>query len=116
MPEGADSLVRFEDTDENNGYVESISRTVCGKNYRLKGEIIKKGDTVLRRGERLNSADIGILASLNYGLIKVHKQPVVQSSLQGDELADIGKEIQDGHIETSMHTPYIQKLKVQRPP
>lgn len=98
MPEGADSVVKFEDADEENGYVEVFLEIMSGKNYRLAGETIKKGDTVLRRGERLNSADIGILASLNYGLVKVYKQPVVAIISTGDELADIGKDIQAGHI------------------
>lgn len=112
MPEGADSVVKFEDADEENGYVEVFLETVRGKNYRLAGENIKKGDTVLRRGERLSSADIGILASLNYGLIKVYKQPVVAIISTGDELADIGKEIQAGHTRNvNAYTIYSEVKK-----
>ena len=98
IPEGADSVIQFEDTEEEAGYVKIFSETVKYKNYRFAGENIKRGDKVLQKGDRLRSADVGILASLNYNAVKVYKQPTVSIISTGDELADIGEETQIGQI------------------
>lgn len=98
IPNGADSVIQFEDTEEGDGYVK-IFREITGyENYRFAGENIKKGDNVLQKGDRLNSADVGILASLNHGTVSVYRQPTVSIISTGDELAEIGDEIQIGQI------------------
>jgi molybdopterin molybdotransferase len=98
IPKGADSVVQFEDTEEENGHVNIFHEAKKHENYRFAGENIKRGDCVLQRGDRLNSADVGILASLNYGTVKVYRQPTVSIISTGDELADIGEEIQVGQF------------------
>lgn len=98
IPEGADSVIRFEDTYEETGYVKIFREMTRYENYRRAGENIKKGDNVLCKGERLSSANVGILASLNYDAVKVYKQPTVSIISTGDELADIGEAIQIGQI------------------
>ena len=98
IPEGADSVVRFEDTEEEADYIKILSETAKYNNYRSAGENIKKGDRVLQKGDRLRSADVGILVSLNYNTVKVYKQPTVSIISTGDEIADIGEEIKIGQI------------------
>jgi molybdopterin molybdotransferase len=98
IPEGADSVIQFEDTEEEAGYVKIFSETVKYKNYRFAGENINRGDRVLQKGDRLRSADVGILASLNYSAVKVYKQPTVSIISTGDELAEIGEATQFGQI------------------
>ncbi|MFH0994680.1 MAG: gephyrin-like molybdotransferase Glp [Pseudomonadota bacterium] len=98
IPEGADSVVRFEDTEEKAGYIKILNETAKYNNYRSAGENIKKGDRVLQKGDRLRSADVGILVSLNYDTVKVYKQPTVAIISTGDEIADIGEEIQTSRI------------------
>lgn len=98
IPEGADSVIKFEDTEEEAGYVNIFRKAVKYDNCRTAGENIKTGDCVLYKGNRLRSADIGILASLNYSEVKVYKQPTVSIISTGDELADIGEEIRSGQI------------------
>ena len=64
------------------------------------------------KGDRLNSADIGILASLNYNAVKVYKQPTVSIISTGDELADIGEEIKIGQIRNvNAYTLYSEVKK-----
>ena len=104
-------MVRFEDTVEEAGYV-IIFREIMKNNYcRFAGENIKKGDTVLHKGDRLNSADIGILASLNYKTVSVYKQPSVSIISTGDELADIGEEIKMGQIRNINAYTIFSELK-----
>ena len=47
IPEGADAVIPFEDTEEEDGYVKIFCEAIKYKNYRFAGENIKKGDTVL---------------------------------------------------------------------
>jgi molybdopterin molybdotransferase len=98
MPEGADAVVQFEDTKEEGGIVTIFCQATKYENYRNAGENIRRGEGVLYKGNRLSSADVGILASLNYNTVKVYKQPTVSIISTGDELAGIGEEIQLGKI------------------
>jgi len=98
MPAGADSVIKFEDTEEGKGYVKLFKETDKYDNYRSAGENIKIGDRVLHRGDRLNSADIGILVSLNCSSVKVYKQPTVSIISTGDELIEVGEDIKNGLI------------------
>ncbi len=112
VPEGADSIVQFEDTEEDNGYVKIFRQAARHENYRFAGESIKRGDSVLQKGDRLNSADVGILASLNYGVVKVYRRPTVSIISTGDELADIGEKIQVGQIRNvNAYTLYSEVKK-----
>jgi molybdopterin molybdotransferase len=112
IPPGADSVVQIEDTEEEAGYVKIFRETVKYENYRIAGESIKKGDRVLCKGDRLNSADIGILALLNYGTVKVYKQPTVSIISTGDELVDISEKIQTGQTrDVNAYTLYSEVKK-----
>jgi molybdopterin molybdotransferase len=112
IPEGADSVVRFEDTEEEARCVKIFREVVKHENYRTAGENINKRDHVLCKGDRLSSADVGILASLNYNTVKVYKQPTVSIISTGDELADIGEKTQTSRIRNvNAYTLYSEVRK-----
>lgn len=112
IPEGADSVIQFEDTEEKEGYVKIFREAAKHDNYRFSGESIKRGDRVLRKGDRLSSADVGVLAALNYDKVKVYKQPTVSIISTGDELAEIGEEIKAGQIRNvNAYTLYAEIKK-----
>ena len=98
MPEGTNSVIPLEETEEDDSYVKIFRETLKFENRRSAGENIKKGDKVLHKGDRLRSADIGILASLDCITVKVYKPPTVTIFSTGDELADAGESIQNGQI------------------
>ena len=111
IPESADSVIQFEDTEEEAGYVKIFRGTVKRENFRFAGENIKKGDRVLQKGDRLRSANTGILASINYNRVNVYKQPTVSIISTGDELADIGEELQNGQIRNANAYTLHSELK-----
>lgn len=111
VPEGADSIVQFEDTEENNNRVKIFRKMEKYENYRFAGESIKKGDIVLTRGDRLTSADLGLLASLNYNRIIVYKRPTVAIISTGDEIIDINEEIKPGKIRNSNSYTLYSEVK-----
>lgn len=98
MPQGADAVVKVEETQERGGLVRVFGATAPYRNYRVAGENIKRGDVVLYRGDRLGSADLGILASLNRDTVRVYRQPRVAVISTGDELAGLGEEMEFGRI------------------
>ncbi len=98
IPRGADAVIQVEDTEEEGGYVRVFRQATRFENYRFAGESIKVGDTILNRGDRLTSAKVGILASLNHNTVSVYRQPTVSIISTGNELADIGEDMQFGQI------------------
>jgi molybdopterin molybdotransferase len=109
VPNGADVVVPFEDTDEVDLKQASISRDeigvrVClpeGSNIRRRGEDIAKGELVLERGRLLCPAEIGVLASLGKSMVWVIRRPVVGILATGDEVSEIDQHLQPGKIYNS---------------
>jgi molybdopterin molybdotransferase len=98
MPEGADTVVRVEDTQEHNGEVHILTRADTGANVRHPGEDMRKGDTVLTAGRALRPADIGLLASLGIAIVQVRRRPTVAILATGDELVELGQALAPGQI------------------
>ena len=107
IPDGADAVVKFEDTDETQqagGPIKRIGilKTVeKGKNIRYAGEDIGKEQLVLKRGTILRPSEIGVLASLGIARAKVIRRPSVAILATGDELAEMGQPLTGGRIYNS---------------
>ena len=106
IPEGADAVVPFEDTDE-------VERRASGRplleiairedvppaaNVRPAGQDVRAGERVLESGTVLRSAEIGVLAALGRSGVHVIRRPVVAILATGDELVDVGQDLQAGSI------------------
>jgi molybdopterin molybdotransferase len=106
LPGGADAVVQFEKTDETVRKKEGqpldtigiLEPAAPGLNVRLKGEDIRPGQVVLKKGTLLRPAGIGILASLGNATAAVIRRPVVSVLSTGDELCPAGKPLQPGQI------------------
>ncbi len=95
IPQGADSVVIVEETEkeaENN--VKVFKETKGGKNRRRASEDIKKGELVISKGTSVNSAHVGILASLGKAAVKVTRKPKVAVLATGDEIIDIDEKLE----------------------
>ncbi|MBN1366068.1 MAG: molybdopterin molybdotransferase MoeA [Syntrophaceae bacterium] len=89
IPEGADSVIRQEDTLKNGRTVVIYTSAKKGENIRFAGEDVRKGELVIKKGSFLHSADIGMLAALGKAFISVYQKPRVAIISTGDELVDI---------------------------
>lgn len=98
IPAGADCVIPVEDTEEDTGYVTLFREVSPFENYRFAGESVKKGDLVLDRGERLGSAHMGALASLNCAGARVYARPKVSIIATGNEVVEPGQNIAEGQI------------------
>ena len=89
LPEGADSVIRQEDTDLGAETVAILKDRDVGVNIRRVGEDIRRGQTVLRAGTALGPAHLGVLASLAVAHPLVHRRPRVAILGSGDEIVDV---------------------------
>jgi len=98
MPDGADTVVRVEDTDNGRETVTINASTPKGIAVRQAGEDLRRGEVVLRRGTSLRHADIGVLASIGRARVNVVRRPNVAVLSTGDELVDIDEQPGPGQI------------------
>jgi len=112
LPEGADSVIRQEDTDEGAEIVTIIKDRDVGVNTRTVGEDIRKGSTVLAEGTELGPAQLGVLASLAVAHPLVYRRPRIAILGSGDEIVDIDQpeEILSGRKIASSNTHTLVAL------
>ncbi len=107
VPGSADSVVRFEDTDEaqrrgpDTDEIGILCEVKPGLNIRKAGEDIVRGAVVLKKGTVLRPAEIGVLASLGMSKAKVIRRPVVAVLATGNELVEIERPLPAGKIYNS---------------
>ena len=98
MPDGADTIVRVEDTDNRTDTVTITAATRPGTSVRAAGEDLKQGETILRRGTVLRAAEIGVLATLGRKTVSVVRRPRVAVLSTGDELVELDEQLKPGQI------------------
>lgn len=86
MPEGADTVVRVEDTTVEDGKVRISMAVESGTSVRLPGGDVRAGSTVFTAGVRLTPAHVGVLATIGVVAPWVAKRPVAAVMSTGDEL------------------------------
>jgi len=106
IPAGADSVVKFEDTDESQrkGNITEIGilhEVKAGTNIRRAAEDIAQGSLVLTAGTVIRPSEVGVLASLGRSTVKVIRRPVVAILATGNELVDINQPLPPGKIYNS---------------
>jgi molybdopterin molybdotransferase len=94
VPAGADSVQQVELTRElDDGRTVEIQEAVrAGRSIVKRGSEIKKGETVLRSGERINAAMIAVLAAFGYARVKVSRKPRLAVLATGSELVSVDRE------------------------
>jgi molybdopterin molybdotransferase len=89
VPEGADAVVRMEESRKEDGRVAILAGAEVGQEIRRAGEDVQPGEKVISRGEVIRPAEVGMLAALGRSFISVHQRPLVAVVATGDELTDI---------------------------
>lgn len=130
IPKGADSVIMVEDTalleerkfapaavkkgvrTSGKEFIKVFKEMESGDNIRKKGESIKKGELMISKGALLNSAHLGLLASIGCANVSVTRKPKIAILTTGDELLGLNEKLKPGKIYSSnTYTLYSQVIK-----
>ena len=102
IPEGADAVVPQELVEVlENGDVRFKETPTLGAWIRRRGSDIVQGSIVLKKGDRLTPAAIGMLASIGRAYVTVYRRLRVGIFFAGDELVQPGEPLPPGGIYNS---------------
>ncbi len=102
VPDGTDAVLMAENAEEVER--EGIKRVrvreavAPGKHVGQIGEDVETGSVVVTRGRRLRPQDVGVLASVGAGEVRVIRRPLVKLVVTGDELLLPGSAPKDASI------------------
>jgi molybdopterin molybdotransferase len=107
MPAGTDTIVIQEVARRDGSRVVIPPGQKKAQNVRYAGEDLKAGIAVLRSGKWIGPADLGLIASLGIGELKVKRRLKVAFFATGDELASIGAPLREGEVyDSNRYTLY----------
>ena len=101
IPRGADAVVMLEQTElsEEGAPAIELRRAVApGQFISYAGSDIARGETLLRRGTRIGSREIGMLAACGLAEVEVVRRPKVAVLSTGDELVQPGEPLKPGGV------------------
>jgi molybdopterin molybdotransferase len=102
MPQGADAVIRVEDSHEISFKIIQINRVAqFGNDVRPQGENMRDGDVVLMSGTEITPGVIGILATVKATTVNVFRRPRVAILSTGNELEGINEPVDPNKIPDS---------------
>jgi molybdopterin molybdotransferase len=113
IPNGADTVIRVEDTDILDDVVKILTPSAIGANIRLLGENLRTNDIVLKKDTEIGSAETGILAMVKKSCVLVYKQPTIAVLSTGDELEALDEPFDPKKIPDANSHTVIAELRRQ---
>ncbi len=103
MPDGADTVIRYEDVDMRDGAaaVRDDARVDARQNIHFRGSDRVGGKVVVPRGTRLYATHIAALASVGAARVAVAAQPRVVVISTGNELVGVDADVLPHQIRQS---------------
>ena len=102
VPQGADAVIRVEDTQPSAENLVQINAAVRpGNDIRLRGEGMRNGEVVLAAGTEITPGVTGVLATVKQSRVQVYRHPRVAILSTGNELEDIDDPVDPDKIPNS---------------
>lgn len=102
LPNGADTVVMFEETESTDKEVElRASEVGPEQNLLRRGTVMRQGELVLSQGRRLGPMDIGLLGEVGQDPVRVNRRPNVSVLATGNELVPASETPPSGAIRNS---------------
>lgn len=101
VPVGADAVIMVEYSSESGGLVWFSKGAGKGDNIALRGEDMKKGQLIMRRGAVIGVQHIAALAAAGRGLVKCGALPSVSLVNTGGEIVPPGRPLGKNRIYNS---------------
>ena len=101
LANGCDTVIRVEDTQEQDNTVSIFSVRKQGQDIRHKGEEFQVGALLLHKRTKISAPQAALLASVGISKIKTFKPCEVAILVTGSELVSVGDSIADYQIRDS---------------
>lgn len=98
IPNGADTVVKQEETDGQDREVRIRKSQNPYENYCPAGEDFRTGDLLIEKGTRLDAVRIGIASAAGYHSVQVRKKVKIAVLTTGNELCLPGRTLRPGQI------------------
>ncbi len=98
VPEGSDAVIMQEEVECRDHSILLKRLPHQGENIRLQGSDLRKGTRILKQGQYLDAAALGLLASLGFQNVNVYHKPRVAYFSTGDELRSLDDLLEPGQI------------------
>jgi molybdopterin molybdotransferase len=110
LPQGADAVVMFERVEPPDKDIVHIPGPIPpGHNRMPRGREMRAGDVVVPAGAVLDSAKLGVLASVGAAEVLVQPRPIVAIASTGDEIVPCDQKPGPGQIRNS-NTPLLAAM------
>ncbi len=107
MPKGSDTVVIQELAQADGDRVRIPAGQKRGQHRRLAGEDLAAGKPVLKAGQPVGPAELGLIASLGLAEVTVRRRLRVAFFSTGDELASVGSVLKPGEVyDSNRYTLY----------
>lgn len=116
IPPGANAVIIQENCRHENGRIVTVCPVRTGDNVRLRGQDVRTGAVIARRGDCLDAATLGVLASCGLAGVDVVRKPRVSIVSTGSELVAPGVPLAPGQIYNSnlfCLTALLQQLQCE---
>lgn len=106
IPDDVDAVVMIEYTETLHQDLIAVHKPAApGDGIMAQGDDFKKEDILLKKGYKITSKDIGVIAASGKAEVMVYQKPTITIISTGDELVDIHTQPQKGQIrDINAHT------------
>ena len=102
LPRNTNAVIRYEDLELKRGAAHVIiDRVQQGMNIHPQGKDAKRGDELLKPGQKISAAEVAVLASVGKESVRVFGFPKTAVVSSGDELVEVGDTPQPHQIRKS---------------
>ena len=104
IPLGADAVIPFEDVEARDGTIVVLRGVAAGSHVFPPGEDARRGDVLVRAGDVLGPATLGLLAAAGRPTLEVVRRPRASVVTSGDEIVAVAASPGFGEIRNSNAT------------
>lgn len=112
LPKNCTAVAAEKDVQENDTRISISQKISSAANIHAPGEIVKKGELLMRKGRFIRSGDIGLLALSGVEYLKIFRSPQIGLINVGSELKEIYETLLPG--ETRNASQYLLKAKLEK--